>query len=53
MLYKKDKSGETIINKGFMLRTDNNGNGIPYFSDHCKEGRETKRLWDKLNQTKK
>ena len=50
LFYAKTKYGETIIDKGFILHTDNNGNGEPYFSEHSKEGQETKRLWNKLNR---
>lgn len=53
MYYKVDKDGELIIDKGFMLRTDKNGNGEPYFSPHSDNGKKLKELWDKLNQNNK
>ena len=53
MYYKRNKDGELIIGKGFMLKTDKDGQGIPYFSPHSKDGQKAKKLWDKLNNKNK
>ena len=48
--YCFDFGREVICENGYILVTDENGNGKPYFNTKTMEGRRNKYLWKKLNK---
>ena len=48
--YRNEYGREMVCENGYLLVTDENGNGKPYFNTKTMEGRRNKYLWKKLNK---